>query len=317
MRYRTFPAMRARRLSATRLRAIGAIALLCAGPGLMPAARAQAIDVIDDQGKPVHLARPAARIVSLAPHVTELLFAAGAGAQVVGVTRFSDHPPEAKKLPLVGDSRAVDFDRLLALNPDLVVVWFHGIALKQIEKIRALGIPSYYSDPKELEDLATSVEKFGALAGTQPAARAWAEAFRRRHQALVKKYSGQRTLKVFYQLWNRPISTLNREHLVSRMIAMCGGTNVFGQAPMIAPVVSVEAVLSANPQAILAGNLDKGRPEWLQDWKKWTEIEAVRAGNLFDVPSDYVNRPGSRALDGAQAICEALETARGRLAAPK
>ncbi len=271
----------------------------------------------DDLGKAVKLARPAARIVSLAPHVTELLFAAGAGSHVVGVSKYSDYPPEAKKLPLVGDSRAVDFDRLLALNPDVVVVWFHGIALKQIDRIRALGIPSYYSDPKEIDDIAASVEKFGTLAGTQSAARAWADAYRKRHRALIKKYSGQRQLKVFYQLWNRPVSTLNRDHLVSRMIAMCGGVNLFAQAPMIAPVVSVEAVLAANPQAILAGNLDRGRPEWLQDWKKWNEIDAVRAGNLFDVPSDFVNRPGSRALDGAQAICEALETARGRLAALK
>ena len=285
-----------------------AFALLAA----MPVA-AQPVDVIDELGRPVHLARPAARIVSLAPHVTELLYAAGAGDRVVGVSRFSDYPPQAQKLPQVGDSQAIDFDRLLALKADLVVVWIHSIAYRQAERIRALGIPVYNSDLKEIDDIAMSVEKLGALAGTSPAARAWAGAYRARHQALAKKYSGQSPLKVFYQISSRPMYTLNRDHLASKMIALCGGVNLFAQATLIAPVVSMESVLSMNPQVILSGQSDSTKAEWKQDWQKWTEIDAVRAGNLFAVPSDFIHRPGSRALDGAQAVCEALDTARGRL----
>lgn len=276
-------------------------------------ARAQAVELADDLGKPVRLARPAGRIVSLAPHVTELLYAAGAGDRMVGVSRFSDYPPQAQKLPQVGDSQAVDFDRLLALKPDLVVLWIHTIAYRQAERIRALGIPVYNSDLKDIDDIAASVEKLGALAGTSPAARTWAEAYRKRHRALAKKYSGQPPLKVFYQISSRPMYTLNRDHLASKMISLCGGENLFAQATLIAPVVSVESVLAMNPQVILSGQSDGAKAVWKRDWQKWTEIDAVRAGNLFAVPSDFIHRPGSRALDGAQAICEALDAARGRL----
>lgn len=298
-------------LPAILLGALGALA--CMFAPVAYAAAAPAIELNDDAGYPVRLAKPAARIISLSPHVTEMLYVAGAGDRLVGVIKYSDFPPEAKKLPIVGDNRAVDYDRILAMNPDLVVVWFHGIAMKQMDKIRSLGIPVFFSDPKSIEQVAVNVERLGLMAGTQAAASTWAAGFRQRHKAMQQKYSGLAPLRVFYQFWNRPLSTLNRDHVVNSLITLCGGTNVFAQTPSIAPAVSVEAVIAANPQVIITGSTNNLRREWVEEWKQWGEIDAVRMGNVFGMDSNLHIRSGPRVLDGAQLICDALETARGKM----
>lgn len=296
--------------------AAGFSALTAAGPALA-ATSATSIELTDDGGYLVRLAKPASRIVSLSPHVTEMMYAAGAGDRLVGVIKYSDYPPEARKLPIVGDNRAVDYDRLLATNPDLVVAWFHGIAMKQMDKIRSLGIPVFFSDPKDIEQVALNVEKLGTMAGTQRTASAWAETFRQRRKAMAQKYSGRPPVRVFYEFWSRPLSTLNRDHVVTSLIGLCGGINVFAHTPSIAPAVSVEAVIAANPQAIIVGSTENRRKEWAEEWKQWGEIEAVRLGNVFSVDSNLHIRSGPRVLDGAQVICDALESARTRLPAKR
>lgn len=293
---------------------LGAVSLSAVAAGAAPAAAlsvsAGPVELMDDAGTPVKLPRPAARIISLSPHVTEMIFAAGAGDKLVGVIKFSDFPPEAKKLPVVGDNRAVDYDRMLALSPDLVVVWFHGIAMKQMDKIRSLGIPVFFSDPKSIEQVAGSVEKLGLMAGTQRTANSWAAAFRQRHRDMEKKFSSRPPLRVFYQFWNRPLSTLNRDHVVNSLITLCGGVNVFAGTPSIAPAVSTEAVIAANPQVIITGSTNNQHREWAEEWKQWDTIDAVRNGNVFSMDSNLHIRSGPRVLDGAQLICDALETAR-------
>ena len=203
------------------------------------------------------------------------------------------------------------------MNPDLVVVWFHGMAMKQMDKIRSLGIPVFFSNPKDIEQVAVGVEKLGTMAGTQRVSSAWAEAFRQRHKAMAQKYSGRPPVRVFYEFWNRPLSTLNHDHLVSSLISLCGGINVFAQTPSIAPAVSIEAVIATNPQAIVVSSTGGARTEWAQEWMQWGDIEAVRLGNVFSVDSDLLIRSGPRVLDGAQLICDALESARTRLPAKR
>lgn len=286
--------------------------LVLVGP-TASAATTTGIELTDDGGYPVRLTKPASRVVSLSPHVTEMMYAAGAGDRLVGVIKYSDYPPEAKKLPIVGDNRAVDYDRLLAMNPDLVVVWFHGIAMKQMDKIRSLGIPVFFSDPKSIEQVAIGVEKLGIMAGTQRVASAWAEAFRQRHRAMAQKYSGRPPVRVFYEFWNRPLSTLNRDHVVTSLISLCGGINVFAQTPSLAPAVNTEAVIAANPQVIIVGSTENRHKEWAEEWQQWHDIDAVRLGNVFSVDSNLQIRSGPRVLDGAQLICDALESARTRL----
>lgn len=268
------------------------------------------VEIDDDSGTPVRLERPAQRIVSFAPHITELLFAAGAGPQVVGVVAYSDFPPEAQSLPQVGSYTKVDLEAVAALRPDLVVAWQSGNRDAHLDRLRALGIPVFINEPRSLDDVARSLEKLGRLAGTDTVAAAAAQAFRERHAALAARYRERPPVRTFYQIWNRPMMTVNDEHLIADVIRLCGGRNVFAGLATLAPAISVEAVLAANPEAIIASGMDEARPEWLDQWKRWPELAAHANGHLFFVPPDLLQRHTPRILDGATRLCEQLESVR-------
>lgn len=264
---------------------------------------------MDGLGETVRLEKPAARIVSFAPHVTELLFAIGAGERIVGVVSHSDYPEAAKRIPGIGTNRAADLERIVSLRPDLIVAWLHAGSRKQLDRLRATGIPVYYSDPRTLEAIAREGERIGMLAGTSAAAALWAKAFRERHRRLAASYAGRLRVAVFYQMWSRPLYTLNRENLVSDLLSTCGAVNVFGELPVVAPVVSIEAVLQARPRAIV-GALPEA--ELRAQWGAWKELEAVRLGNIFSVDADLTHRAGPRAIDAAEILCAKIDEARRR-----
>ena len=272
------------------------------------------VEVVDDEGTTVRLVRPAMRIVSLAPHVTEQLFAVGAGHRIVGAVEYSDFPPGAKRIARVGDSGAIDFERLLAMRPDLVVAWTSGNSPKQIEQLRSLGLPVYSSQPRRLEDVATSLERLGRLAGSPEIAAQAARSFREQVRGLRDRYGSREPVTVFLELWNRPLYTVNSEQLISDVIRLCGGRNVFGDLPVLAPTVTQEAVLKADPAAIVATGMGGARPEWLDEWKAWPQLQATRLGNLFVIDSDLMNRHGPRLAEGARQLCNALDLARSRKA---
>ena len=283
--------------------------------GQTSAASAQ-IELTDDAGQRIVLAQPAQRIVSLAPHVTELLFAAGAGARVVGVVAYSDYPEAARALPQVGSLSQVDLEAIVGLRPDLVIGWRSGGRDAHLARLQAMGIPVFLNEPRNLDDVARSLEQFGRLAGSDEAAHAAATAFRTRHAALAAHYGGQPPVRTFYQIWDRPLMTINDEHLIADVIRLCGGSNVFGSLAPLAPTIGVEAVLAANPEAIVASGMGDARPEWLDQWARWPQLEATRRGNLFFIPPDLIQRHTPRILDGAERLCAHLETARARRPAP-
>jgi len=285
--------------------ALGPLLLLAAGPGH------GAIRVLDDTGRTVTLERPAERIVSLAPHVTELLFAAGAGDRVVAAVTYSDYPPAATGLPRVGSYNRFDVERVLAFDPDLVIGWQSGNPAASLERLQDLGIALYVTEPRELETIATNLERLGRLAGTTPAAEAAADRFRARHRALVERFADRPELTVFYEIWNDPLMTINGAHLISAIIRGCGGRNVFADLPSIAPRISVEAVLARDPEVIIASGMDDARPEWLEAWKRWPELEAVRRDHLYFIPPGILQRHTPRVLDGMAQLCRQLEDARG------
>lgn len=289
---------------------------LLAAALLAATARAE-VQVTDASGQRVHLAHPAKRIVSLAPHVTELLYAAGAGAQVVGVVQFSDYPPEARRVPQVGSYTGFDLEAVLALAPELMVGWSSGNPPNQLEQLEALGLPVYRSEPRHLGDIADDIERLGVLAGTEAVAQPAAAAFRARLATLRARYAGRRPVRVFYQVWNQPLYTLNGEHLISELLAACGGVNVFAALPALAAQVSVEAVLAADPEAIIAAGMAEANVDWLDAWRRWPQLAAAARGNLFLVHPDLLNRHGPRVLDGMEQICTALDTARSRGDAPR
>jgi iron complex transport system substrate-binding protein len=271
-----------------------------------------AVTVVDDVGRSVTLARPAQRIISMAPHVTELLFAAGGGARIVGAMNFSDYPEAAKKIPLIGSNSQIDVERVIALRPDLLVVWQSGNTARQLEQLERLGIPVFRSEPRRLDQVADSILRFGQLLGTEPAARSAAADFRQRIAALAARYSKRAQVTVFYQVWDRPLYTLNGSQIASDAITLCGGRNIFAGLATVAPEVSVEAVLQQDPEAIVGGPRFGADDRGLTIWRPFTTMTAVRRANLFTLGSELLTRPGPRIADGAAELCGMLEQARQR-----
>lgn len=274
---------------------------------LLPAAVARAdVSAQDDDGHRITLPSPAARIVSLAPHATELLFAAGAGTMVVGVSEYSDYPAAALRLPSVGGSMQLDLERIVALKPDLIVAWKSGNSSAQVARLRALGLPVFDSEPRNFADIASSLERLGQLAGTDEG-KARAAQFRQKLQELRERYAGRRPVRVFYQIWPSPLMTLNDAHIVSEAIRLCGGVNVFGQLKPLAPTVSREAVVRADPDAIFVSD---ERSDAFDRWKAFAQMKAVKSGHLFRIDGSVMNRAGPRLVDATAALCERIDEAR-------
>lgn len=279
-------------------------------------AKAEALTVTDDSGATVTLTAPAQRIVSLAPHVTELLFAAGGGARVVGAVSYSDYPPQAKTIPRVGDNKSLDLERIVAMKADLIVVWRHGNAMRQIDRLRELHVPLFFSEPHKLDDIPVTIDKLGVLLGTSAEANKASNAFRDNIAGLRTRYANRPPVSVFYQVWDDPLMTLNGTHIISEVIDLCGGHNVFNDLKPLVPTISTEAVLAANPEAIVtatpgATSSEHALPS-LDAWRKWPSIKAVARNNLFGIDGDLINRPTPRLALGATALCEDLEIARTR-----
>jgi len=280
-----------------------------------PASAGAGVTVRDDYGQRLRLEKPAQRVVSLAPHLTELLFVAGAGSRVVGVSEHSDYPPQAERLPRVASATQVDLEAVLALKPDLIVAWPQAATRRAIDRLEALGVPTYRSEPRRLEEIPSTIERFGTLTGQAAMANKAAEAFRRHAAGLRLRYAAREPVRVFYQVWSRPMVTVNGEHLISRVIDLCGGTNVFAQLPLIAPEIDREAVLAADPEVIIASGAGDLRPAWLDDWKDFPQLRAVRSGQLYAMPADLLQRHTPRILVGAERLCAILERVRTERAA--
>ncbi|WP_288380234.1 cobalamin-binding protein [uncultured Massilia sp.] len=276
------------------------------------AAQAAPVTVVDDAGRKVTVARPAQRVISMAPHATELLFAAGGGARVVGVMNYSDYPAAAKAIPLVGSNAQIDMERVLSLKPDLIVVWHTGNTARQIAQIESLGVPVFHSEPRRLAQVADNIERLGRLLGTVPAAQSAAGAYRAKLAALESRYGKRAQVSVFYQIWDQPLYTLNDAQIASDAIRVCGGRNGFGAMKVVAPEVGIEAVIAADPEAIMAGKrIDPANPG-VKLWEPYRSMTAVKRGNLLTVDGELLTRPGPRAVEGAALLCEALDKVRQR-----
>lgn len=251
---------------------------------------------------------PARRIVTLAPHLTELTYSAGAGDRLVGADAYSDYPPEARALPRVGDAFQVDYERLLALRPDLVLVWTTGMPEQVIERIGELGLHVERVATARLADIATAIVHIGDLAGTRAEAERAAQAYSAQVAALREKYAGRAPITVFYQISETPLYTVSGQHVINELIELCGGRNIFAELEQVAPPVGLEAVLERDPEVIVTADGAQGDP--LAVWKRWSGVRAVRLGNLYTVNADRVARSTTRIVAGAEQICSVLESAR-------
>lgn len=251
------------------------------------------------------------RVVTLAPHLAELVFAAGAGERLVGVTAYTDYPVAAAALPRIGDAFRVDMERIAVLDPDLILAWQEGTPRPLIERLRELGYAVMVLRTRSVGDVAGGIRRIGERLGTSRAAERAAGEFLREFRSAVAGHEDERPLRVFYQVASRPLYTVNGSHFISEIIRLCGGQNVFSDLDELAPVVSVESVLSRDPQVILA---PAGAPDVLERWRAWQSVAAVRAGNLRTVAPDTLARPSPRLVQGAAHICAAIEASRRNLA---
>lgn len=282
-----------------------ALALALAGP----VARAE-LRVMDDTGQAVVLAAPAGRIVSLGPHLTELAYAVGAGDAVVGVIRYSDFPEAAKALPVVGDAHALDFERIVQLRPDLVLVWGSGLNERHKARLRSLGLTVYESEIRHAQGIADTLRRLGTLLGRADSAEAAARRFEAQWQGLADRYRGRAPVRVFWQLWHEPLMTINREHLISEAMRACGGVNVFADLPLLTPSVSREAAVRADPQLIATSGRAEDRARGFAAWQRFAAVSAVKRQRYASIDGDLIGRMGPRFVDGAAALCEAIERAR-------
>jgi iron complex transport system substrate-binding protein len=253
---------------------------------------------------------PAQRIISLAPHLTELLYAAGAGDRLVAAVEYSDFPPPARRLPRVGNSSGFDTEAILALKPDLILAWRSGNPAASIERIRRLGLNVHLSEVSRLEEIPALIEELGRLAGSETQALRVAGDFRARYRKLEERYAVAAPVLVFYQLLDETLLTLNDRHLVSDAIHLCGGRNVFGGLSALVARVDTEAVLKADPRVIVASGEESTWPAWRERWQAWPQLAAVRAQHLYFIHADLMHRAGPRAIEGAEQLCAALARAR-------
>ena len=268
-----------------------------------------AITLTGADGRRIMLQAPATRIVSLAPDLAELVYDAGAGAALVGTSRYSDYPAAAEKLPRIGDAFRFDLERIVALKPGLILAWQGGTPVLAIERLRALKLPVLVIGTHQLTDIATNLELIGRATGHETEAHKAAQAFLSGLEKLRLQYAGRKPVRVFYEISAEPLYTVGGKQIISRMIELCGGRNIFADITAPAAAVSMESVLARDPQAVVTGG-DSGAAVRLREWQRWPQISAVKTKSLFSIPGDFLARATPRILKGGNQLCEALEKTR-------
>jgi len=277
-----------------------------------------ALTVVDDAGRSVAVERPPQRVVTLAPSLTELVFAAGAGAALVGVSALSDYPAEAGRIARIGDAGRVDVERVLALRPDLVLVWQRGNVSRELEQLERAGIRLFQLEPQRLDDVARAIERLGTLLGHDAEAGRRAGEMRASLARLRVDHAQAKPVTVFYQVWQQPLMTVNRQQIVNDILDVCGGRNVFADLGPLVPIVSTESVVAADPEAILTASEGTRPAAWQRDpanpsfalWRPHARMTAVRRGWLYTLNGDAISRQGPRIVAGTAAICAVLDEVR-------
>jgi iron complex transport system substrate-binding protein len=275
----------------------------------MLASGSLAHELTDDRGASVTLGARPARIVALSPHLVEIAYAAGAGEQLAAVVRFSDYPPDARRLPQIGDAARIDLERVLAIKPDLVLGWRSGNPPGDLQRLERRGFRVFVTEPRRLRDIPRLLRTVGALAGTQDSAEASALRFEAELEVLRSQYGGRTPVRVFYEIWHRPLLTVNGAHAIGDVIALCGGVNVFSDVPVLTPSVSLEAVAQARPQLILGGGSAMGEDDLAAEWRR-TRPATLRAVPVRYVPPDLIQRQTPRLARGARLVCEHIDGVR-------
>jgi iron complex transport system substrate-binding protein len=278
---------------------------------------APGFSIVDDTGAKLELGAPPRRFVSLAPGATEMLFAAGAGDRVLATVTGADEPAGAKALPRIGDANAIQYERLIALRPDVVVVWEDLTNRLVVDSLRKLKLPIYFIRTRGLEDIAKSVRQLGRLAGTSATADAAAKQLEQRIAALARRKVSGEPLRVFYMIWDEPLYTVGGRHVISDAIARCGGRNIFDDIAFPAPIVELESIVKRNPDVMLLSAPPITARDWRERWDRYTTIRAVQTKQLLTFSDTRLDRMGPTAIEAVEGLCLQLDAARKALASAK
>jgi iron complex transport system substrate-binding protein len=278
-----------------------------------------AIVVTDDAQIRVELHQPAKRIATLAPFLTELVYAADAGKQLVGVSAFSDYPPAAKSVPVVADYQGVAVESLLTTKPDLVLAWQTGNRPQDIVRLKALGIPVVQFELKTLADIPRAISQIALLAGISEQPKAVTD-FNLRLSNLTKKVGeaqqnqlNPQAVRYFLPIERMPLMTLSGAHIVSKALAVCGGENIFANAAALAPVVDKEGIVAGNPEIIFVSAATAGRDALrvpLGDGFSALPVAAIKNKQIFGLNADWLMRPTPRMLGAVESACAAMNLVR-------
>ena len=269
--------------------------------------RAQPVRATDDRGTLLVLDAPARRVVTLVPSLSELVYATGGAASLIAVDSSSNYPLAVANLPRIGDAAGLDLERILALHPDLVFGWLSGNKPSDIARLEQLGVKVFLSEPRRLTDIPRTLRVMGTLLGTAGVGEEQARAFERRLQSLHTLAAGARAVSVFFEVWHQPLITVNGQHLISDVLTLCGGSNVFESLPALAPAVSLESVLLADPEVIIATDVPR---DALAAWNRTPRLRAVQRRQIYELHPDLITRATPRVLEGAEKICRWLDVAR-------
>ncbi len=285
---------------------IASLVFLAAG---VPRDANATIDLPQANGETLRLSAPATRIITLAPNLAELVFAAGAGDHLQAVVEYSDFPAAVLQIPRIGDAFRIDLERIIELQPDLVIAWKTGNPQAALQKLEKLGINVWQMEITRPEEIADAVEIISLAAGTQAHGQAVAQQLRNKLSALSKENAGKTPVVFFYQIAPRPLYTVNGRHIISRSMEICGGQNVFADLQALAPQVSRESVILANPQVMIAPEIT-GEPPALHVWEDWPHLQAVQNRAMLYLPADDISRAAPRLLDGIELACKLLDEVR-------
>jgi iron complex transport system substrate-binding protein len=281
------------------------ICVLCFWPARCTAAE---ISLQDDLGRTVQLKAPAQRIVTLAPFLTELVYDAGGGQRIVGVSAHSDYPPEAKALPQVGTAVNFSIEQIAALKPDLVLVWQDSMRPEDLERIARFGAAVFVASARTLDDVPRLLRSLGRLVGNDPAE--VAREYERKLDSLRRTYAGKRKIAVFLEIWNRPLTTISGRHFINEALEMCGAENIFKALPGVAPIISWEAVYRRDPEAVVGISSGVSADEFRASWTPRNTLSAVKSNKLVHVHPDRLQRQTARTPDGIAELCAALDRVR-------
>ena len=285
---------------------------------LAAAAQAATFVETDDAGHALTFERAARRVVTLAPSLTELVFAAGGGDAIVAADSSSNYPGATRVIPRIGDAARLDVERIVALNPDLVVVWRHGNTNRELEQLEAAGLRLFRLEPQRLDEVVLAIERLGRVLGKQAVAGPAAASMRDALAALRRRHARDKEVRVFYQVWSSPLMTINRRQIVSEVIELCGGRNVFAALAPLVPQVATESVLAADPEAVLTADELGGSTLVRRDlqaaafatWRRYPDLAATKGRWFYTLNGDAISRQGPRIVAGAAAMCEALDEVR-------